>query len=141
MPAQINVPISESGAQIELEGAPFYFTEADDIEWEFKTEDYAIGIAGGETRSQRVGGLKKKPIKLSKPLQAGDEPIIAWCKDVNAEERTLDIVRFDAQGTRLYTDRLIGVRPTSLKMGKVDLNGSNLTMLEIELSWLEHERV
>lgn len=140
MPQIITAPISESSWQVELEGASYYFTEATEREWEFKTEDYAIGLAGGETKSMRVGGIKKKPITLKKPLQPGDQPLIDWANDKNAPERTLDLVCYDTLGNILYTDRLIGVRPVSISFGKIDLNGTNLTELELELSWQEYQR-
>lgn len=141
MPQIITAPISESSWQIELEGAPYYFDEASELEWEFESQEYAVGTAGGATHSQRVGGKKKKPLTIGKMLQDGDQPLIDWCKNENAEERTLDLVCYDTLGNILYTNRLMGVRPVSTSFAKIDLNGTNLTRLEIELSWQEYERV
>ena len=140
MPTRITTPLSESGARIEL---PFtnLFAKCSAVEWEFESVKYPTGWQGGETLDMRVGGKKKKNLTISKPQQVTDNDIIDWCNDPYAPEHTMDIVRFDHMGAQLYTDRLIGVRPISIKFGQVDADGKDLAELEIELSWQEWQRV
>ena len=137
MPQIITSPISESNWQVEMQGSTSYFTSKKGGGWEFKTDEYANGLAGGEINVRRVGGKKKKNITLSKPRQTVDQSMIDWCANKNAEKRTLDLVCYDDLGNILFTERYTGALPVSLDLGEIDLNGTNLTELEIELSWEE----
>lgn len=135
--APITNPRSVAEAQIELEGITYPFTKASPIEFEFEEAKYSDGSSGGRKRSKRVGGIVYSNITLEKPRQVPeDDDLIAWARDVCAEARSVDITWFDpCRDAPLKTYTLLECRPVSGSLGEIDLSGSDVSMLTLELSF------
>lgn len=134
---QITNPRAVTEATVELEGVSYNFTKASAINWEFEETKYAVGLAGGRKRSKRVGGKNYQNITLEKPRQVPeDNALIEWAGDTCAEPRAIDITWHDSCPDRpLQTYTLVDALPVNVDLGEVDLEGSDIAMLVIELSY------
>lgn len=137
MPQQIVDPRAVTEAQIELEGVPYNFTKASPVSWSYEEVKYPDGSAGGRKRSKRVGGKSYENITLEKPRQVPeDNDIIAWASDPCAEPRAVDITWFrSCPDFPLGTYTLVDCQVVNIELGEVDLDGSDISMLTIELSY------
>lgn len=141
MPVITN-PLSEAEGAIEIEGITSLFTEASKIKWKWQETKHPDGTAGGKMRPKRVGGKEYDNITLKKPYQPGeDAPIIEWCDDPCAVAKTIDYILIDGCPDRVReTWTLIDCMPISCATAEINQGGSNVVMLEIELTFAEAQR-
>lgn len=136
MPNILN-PRAVTEAQIEMEGIPYFFTKATPVSWTFEEVKYPDGNAGGRKRSKRVGGKSYENITLEKPRQVPeDNSLIEWASDPCAEPRSVDITWFKScPDFPLQTYTLVDCQVVQIELGEIDLDGSDISMLTLELSF------